>query len=99
MKGAGVKNTSEVREQTREGKQKHVFQIRLMTSRNVANACEVTVRRKHTTNTYKPRITMMRRAPFSLSSIPASIQHSMKLLRVKYVGKTQIYVQITHELR
>ena len=42
---------------------------------------------------------MMRRAPFSLSSIPASIQHSMKLLRVKYVGKTQIYVQITHELR
>jgi len=36
-----VKNTSEVREQTREGKQENVFQMRLMTSRNVANACEV----------------------------------------------------------
>ena len=40
-----VKNTSEVREQTREGKQENMFQMRLMTSRNVANACEV--RRKH----------------------------------------------------
>jgi hypothetical protein len=36
-----VKNTSEVRKQTHEGKQENMFQIRLMTSRNVANACEV----------------------------------------------------------